>query len=246
MRKLLFILFTFLFLQGSYSSEQPGTLKGFIEQGKEGDFIVTESMKVFTLLRIRASYGRTLVLEEISGPIKNLPAESWESWLKKKAPGHSSWSILEISLEDGKIEECYSFSRNSLIQLSAQESLLAMLLFRPLKEVPIDKRRKVGPPPMDGETDLRKPWSPPFIFEGKKVEGAKFDVMQTTWPEDGSEVSGREVTFYFDQEKKIPLPIWIELETPHITGKIRVLDSGKGLPSPLRKSPRKNQVDQVN
>ena len=243
MRKLSFFIFAFLCVQASYSLEPPETLKGFLEKGKEGDFIVTESMKVFTLIRIRPSDGETLVLEEISASSKNLPKEPWEEWLKKKAPGHSSWSIVEISLNDGKILECYSFSKNSLVQLSRQESLLATLLFQPLKEIPSDKQKKVGPPPAEGEADFRKPWSPPFIFEGKKVEGAKFDVRQTTWPEDGSEIGGREVTFYFDQEKKIPLPIWIEVETSHITGKIRVIDSGKGLRSPLRRSPKRTQLN---
>ncbi len=249
MRKTTFLIIFFLCISVSYGKESPLCLQEFLLKTQEGDYIVAESMKVFTLIRVRASDPKTIILEEISGPIKNLPDRnkvSWEEWLKNRAPGHSSWSLIEISLEDGEILECYSFSRSAHIQLSQKESLLATLLTRPLRQVSLENRRRVGPPPMEGEADFRKVWNPPFIFEGEKVESSGFDVFETSWPEDGSEFGGRQVTFYFDHELKIPLPIWIEVESSHITGKLRVIDSGKNLPSPLRKAPRTPALDQVN
>lgn len=235
------LFFIFVFFSGLYS-ESP-CLKDFLLNANKGDFIVAETMKMLTLIRVRESDNKTVILEEITAPSKKRPSEPWDSWLKKRAPGHSSWSVLEISVESGKILDCYSFSRNTYIQLSQKESLLASLLLSPLKEVPENLRKKVGPPPLEGERDVRKSWSPPFIYEGKKVAGATFDVFQTSWPDDGSELGGRDVTFYFDKEKNVLLPIWIEIETSHITGKIRVLDSGKNLSSPLQKVPKKRALD---
>lgn len=244
MLKKTLIFLTSLLLSTSYGEDL--SLKSFLSRAKEGDYIVAESMKMFTLIRVRACQPQTIVLEEISAPSKKLPSDPWETWLKNRAPGHSSWSILELSLNDGKIQECYSFSKNAYIQLSQKESLMGSLLLQPLTTVPEAKMKKVGPAPLEGEVDVRNAWRPPFIFEGQKRENASFDVYETSWPEDGSELGGRRVTFYFDRELKIPLPIWIEVETSHVTGKIRVIDSGKGLPSPLRKNPKKVAIDQVN
>lgn len=252
MRKIIVPVLFFLCLSTGYSEElslPSPCLQEFLSKAEEGDFIVAEAMKMFTLIRVRAVYPKTLVLEEISGQSKNLPNKdnmSWTEWVKNKAPGHRSWSLIEISMEDGQILECYSFSRNAHIQLSQKESLLATLLKCPLREVTPDKRRRVGPPPLEGEGDFRKLWSPPFIFEGKKVDISKFDVFETSWPEDGSELGGRHVTFYFDHTLRIPLPIWIEVETSHSTGSFRVIDSGKSLPSPFRKASKQPLIDQLH
>ncbi len=204
-------------------------LQTVLSRGEKGDYIVAESGKLFTLIHIRAIDANKIVLEEISAPTKNKPTQSWAGWVRQKAPGHSSWSILEMNLQTGQITDCYSFSKNAHIQISPKESLLATLLQLPLKPVSSQERRRVGPPPLQGESDFRKLWTPPLIFEGKAVIDPQFSVFQTTWPNDDSELGGRQITLYFDQKMRIPLPLWIDVETSHMTFRFHVIDSGKNL-----------------
>ncbi len=216
-------------------------LKERLEKGKAGDYIVAEANQMVTVLTFRSITPTTLVIEEVSAPLQNLKKQppSWPDWVKAKAPGHTSWSMVEIDLQSGQILECYSFSRSAWIQLTQKESLLATLLSLPMRDIPLDKQRKIGPPPMDGEPDVRKVWAPPLIHEGKKWENPHFDVYETIWPEDGTELSGREVFLYFDREKKFPFPFWIQAETSHATVALRAIDSGKNLPAVYRSIPRR-------
>ncbi len=216
-------------------------LQDRICRASSGDYLVVEGGKVITVLSIRTVTPATLVLEEVSIPSENLrerPA-SWSEWIKAKAPGHTSWSMIELDRLNGEILECYSFTRASWVQLSSQESLLATLLNLPLDPVPKEKRRKIGPPPPQGDIDTRKIWEPPALFEGKKQEGVRFDVYETTWPLDASPLSGNRVILYFDREGKFPLPFWIQVETAHANVALRTIDTGKNFPSPYRKFPKR-------
>ena len=215
--------------------------KDRIGRAKVGDYVVTEAGKMITLLSIRSISSSTLLLEEISAPLQNLNKrpDSWPEWVKAKAPGHSSWSMVEIDLQTGQLIECYSFSRSGWLQLSQKESLLATLLNLPMQPIPEADLRKIGPPPMEGEPDVRKVWNPPLIFEGKKVGAAHFDAYQTVWPADGSELSGQNVQIYFDREKLLPLPAWIQVETAHATAALRTIDAGSNLPVVYRTIPRR-------
>ena len=216
-------------------------LRERLEKGKKGDYIVTEANRMITILSIHSITPTTLVLEEISAPLQNLKQRppSWAGWVKAKAPGHTSWSMVEIDLQTGGILECYSFSRATWIRLSQKESLFATLLQLPLKPVPADKRRKIGPAPMEGEPDVRKEWTPPLVYEGQKLENSRFDVFETVWPQDGTELAGQEISLYFDKEKRFPLPFWIQVQTSHATAALRTIDSGKHLPSMYGSIPRR-------
>lgn len=216
-------------------------LKERLQKAKPGDFIVTEANKMITVLSIRSITPASLILEEISAPLQNLqqrPA-SWPAWVEAKAPGHTSWSMIEIDLQNGQVIECYSFSRSTWVRLSQKESLFATLLQLPLKNLPQDKRRKIGPAPLAGEPDHRKIWNPPLVFDGKKIANPRFEVYETTWPEDGTELSNKEISIYFDKEKKFPLPFWIQVETSHATAALRTIDSGKNLPTVYSTLPRR-------
>ncbi|MDE3045161.1 MAG: hypothetical protein KGJ02_00735 [Verrucomicrobiota bacterium] len=212
-----------------------------LEKAKTGDYIVLEANQTTTLLAIRALSPRSIVLEEISAPsnvLKKKPA-SWAEWIKNKAPGHTSWSMVEIDLKDRQILECYSFSRSAWLTQSPQESLIATLLHLPLVPIKADKRRKIGSPPLDGEPDRRQIWNPPLIYNGQKLDNAIFDVYEAEWPRDGSELGGKTVCLYFDRDKHSPLPYWIQVETTHVTASMRAIDSGKNLPSRFRSLPRR-------
>jgi hypothetical protein len=214
-------------------------IKERLAKAKSGDYIVTEANKMITLIAIRSITPQSIVLEEISAPLPNLKERptSWPEWVKAKAPGHTSWSMIEIDLQNSQILECFSFSRSAWIQLSQKESLLATLLNLPLHKA--EHRRRIGPAPMAGEADHRKIWNPPLVCEGKKKNDAQFDVFETTWPQDSSELAGKKVSLYFDREKQFPLPFWIEVETSHATAALRTIDSGKNLPSLHRHIPRR-------
>ncbi len=216
-------------------------LKDRVEKAKAGDYVVTEANKLITVLSIRSITPTTMILEEISAPLENLKKRpnSWAEWVKAKAPGHTSWSMVEIDIQSGQLLECYSFSRAAWIHLSQKESLFATLLHLPMQSVTEDKRRKIGPPPMDGESDFRKAWNPALVFEGKKIQNAQFDVYETTWPDDGTELAKQDVCLYFDREKQFPLPFWIQVQTSHATAAMRTIDSGKNLPSIHRTIPRR-------
>src|SRR5262245_2758501 len=101
-----------------------------LSRASSGDYLVIEGGKMVTILSIRSVTPSTLILEEVSIPSQNLKKRpsSWSDWIKSKAPGHTSWSMLELDRTSGEILECYSFTRSSWVQLSSQESLLATLI----------------------------------------------------------------------------------------------------------------------
>jgi len=212
-----------------------------IGRAASGDYLVIEVGKMTTLLSIRTVTPASIVLEEVSIPTQNLKKKppSWNEFIRSKAPGHTSWSMLEIDRGSGEILECYSFTRSSWVEIPSEESFIATLLQLPLEPVPSDKRRKIGPPPAPGEIDTRKIWEPPALFDGKKQEGLRFDVFQTTWPKDKTPLSGNTVLLYFDRDGKFPLPFWIQIETAHAQIALRTIDTGKNFPSPYRKFPRR-------
>lgn len=223
------------------SSHKDNTFKARLKTAQNGDFIVVEASKMITLLSLRSLTLKTVVLEEISVPRHNLPKipSSWHNWVKEHAPGHTSWSMLEIDLDTGQILECYSFSRAAWIEASQEKSLFATLLLLPLKEVSVEERKKIGSPPLEGEPDRRQIWQPPLIFEGKKIEKAKFDAFEAAWPKDHSELSGKTVSLYFDRTIGFPLPFWVQVDASYASATFQVVDSGKNLPSIYRSIPRR-------
>ncbi len=233
-------LFFFLSLTLSLSAA-PFRLKERLEKAHIGDYVVSEAGKTTTLLCIRSLTPHSCILEEISAPSQNLKQKpsSWAEWIKENAPGHSSWSMIEIDLESGQILECFSFSKSAWVQTSQKENVIARLLYLPMKQVGVERQRKIGPPPMPGEPDFRKVWTPPLTFEGKKLESFRFDVFETVWPEDDTELSGQQVFLYFDRDQKLPLPFWIQIETSHVSAALRTIDAGKNLPIIHRNIPRR-------
>ena len=212
-----------------------------LEQAKSGDYIVLEAGQITTLLAIRSTNSKTLILEEISIPSKAIPKnfESWPSWVRMHAPGHTSWSMTEIDLNERQVLECYSFSKSAWVSSSSQPNLLTTLLSLPLAPIFDAERKKIGSPPNEGEADHRAIWNPPLFFHGKKCDQPSFQAFHATWPQDGSELSGKEVSLYFDKENRSSLPYWIQVDATHASASIRAIDSGKNLVSPYRTLPRR-------
>ncbi len=231
------LLSLFLLSASLFSSPLHDRLK----TANPGDYLVVEGGKMITIISIRSVNPNTIVFEEVSAPSENLkkrPA-SWSDWIKSKAPGHSSWSMIELQKTNGEVIECYSFTKGAWVQLSTQKSLIATLLTLDLKRVPKETRRKIGPPPQPGEMDTRKIWEPAAIVEGKKQDKMRMDVFETTWPKDQSQLSGNKVLLYFDAKGKFPFPFWIQMETTLANFALRTIDTGKNFPSPYRRFPRR-------
>ena len=211
-----------------------------LDRSTPGDYCVVEGGNMITVLAIRASEKNSILFEEVSVPSKNLKQRpgSWRQWIAERAPGHTSWSLIEIERGTGNVLGCYSFSRGGWLELSSQESFIATLIQIPLSPLPKEQRRKIGSPPPPGELDVRQLWAPPAIFNGKRQENVHFDVYEATWPKDGSELSGNRILLYFDSVSKFPLPYWIQIETSHAPVSLRTIDTGKHFPSPYQTAPK--------
>jgi len=231
------ILSFFLFASTCFAGQFP--LKERVEKAKSGDFVVFEANKTLTLLAIRSISEHSMILEEISAPtLKNRPA-SWAEWVQSKAPGHTSWSMIEIDLQNKQVLECYSFSRGAWLSQSPQDSFLATLLHLPVTPIEKQNLKRIGAPPQDG-ADHRKIWNPPLFINGEKVENATFQAFEAVWPQDNSELAGKTISLYFDCEARSPLPCWIQIDTGNILASLRAIDSGHKLPpSSYRSMPRR-------
>jgi hypothetical protein len=240
-------LFTAVFAEQETALHQeanhpaPNVLKERLKKAKSGDFFVAESNKMISILAIRSITAHSLILEEITVPASSLNPRptSWSDWIKKRAPGHTSWSMIEIDLQNHQMLECYSFTRSAWMQLSSQDSLIPILLSLPLAAVPESSQRRIGPAPMDGEADNRKIWKPPLVIHGLSMANTEFSVYEADWPKDSSQLSGNKVSLYFDRANHTPFPVWIQIDTSHATASLRVIDAGKGLPSLHRGMPRR-------
>jgi hypothetical protein len=217
------------------------SLKERFERAKPGDYLVFESNKMVTLLAIRSISSQSVIFEEISTPIQSIKPRptSWGDWIKKKAPGHSSWSMTEIDLNSGEIIECYSFSRSAWIQISSQKSLFATLLHLTLQPLADEKQPRIGPPPMPGEMDVRKIWVPQLCFEGMKQSTPLFDAYETVWPQDGSDFANKTIFLYFDQQTQFPFPFWMQVAASYGSLSLRAIDAGRKLPSFFSHLPRR-------
>src|SRR5262249_38677008 len=146
----------------------------------------------------------------------------WQDWVAKKAPGHTSWTLYEIDRKDGKLIECFSYSKNGWLYLDESEQFLTRLLTLDLHAVPEQERKRIGPPPVQGDEDRRGLWNPPLVAEGKKIAKPSFDVYKTRWPDDSTRLSLCFIELYFrNDEPSFPFPYWIEVQSPHYSFKMR-------------------------
>jgi hypothetical protein len=229
MVKYFFLFLFFLFLNNNTLSANL-TLKDKIKKATQGDFVVTYKNKTYTLLLVQKSNAESIILSEISIPKNKITFKknfSWKKWIDEDAPNNISFHIYEVDLNKNKIVKCFSISQNKWIFLS--DSFFYKLLSLPLKKLSLEKRKKIGPEPLNEEMDKRTIWSPPMIIDKKKRKKAKFDVFRTKWPKDASSLSSKVIYLYFDAQSDFPFPFWIELSTGNFDIMLKVVDSGKGL-----------------
>ncbi|MDE3055306.1 MAG: hypothetical protein KGI80_01205 [Verrucomicrobiota bacterium] len=210
------------------------------EKAQVGDYLVLSSGKMITLLSIHAIEETSLFLEEIAIPRKETQELPWPLWVQKRAPGHSSWSMVEIDRTTGDILNAYSFTQSAWLDLSSQHHWASALLQLPWHPVPKEHLRRIGPAPLEGEPDRRKIWAPSPCFDGKKAD-LSFIALSSTWPQDNSELSDKQIILYFDQEIDFPFPFWIQAETSPVSLSFRAIDAGRGLISPKKKFPHRQK-----
>lgn len=208
------------------------SLKDKIIKGEIGDYIVTEQGQIYTVLLIRGITDSRLILEEISVPETDidLPHISWKKWIESYAPGHTSWMAYEIDLTTNEVIKGYSYSRRAYLYTGDPNHFLAKLLALSLKQTPEDKRRRIGPPPSEQETDHRAFWNPPVVIDGKQIKKPSLTAWIGKWPNDGSILANCEVELYFGN---FSFPYWIDVKSPHYRASIRAVDSGNRLNSPM-------------
>jgi hypothetical protein len=224
-----------LFLSSGFCASTT-SLKERMVKGKPGDYIVTSQGSNYSVLAIRENIGNRFVLEEITVPQATFNAEktTWKEWVARRAPGHTSWMGYSFDMENNTLRQCYSYSQRQWIFIEKSDHLLAQILTINLRPTPDRERKRIGPPPFAGEADRRKLWLPQMIANGKKVARPRYDIVRATWPKDKTRLAGCVVELYFDSRRtEFPFPYWLEVQSPHYTFKMRAIDSGEGLQSPM-------------
>lgn len=206
------------------------TLKERFYKARPGDYVVTLQAKNYSLLRVHGLKGACLTLEEITIPEEDSKQRSWnwKEWADKGAPGHTAWVLYEIDLEKDKLLKCYSKVKMASLYPEEADYLFLKFLSLPLHRLNESERKKVGPPPQDGEADRRKLWNPTLTVDGKMILKPTFEVLQAKWPNDDSPLDSCFVEFYIDQSRPFPFPYLIEIKSSHYAFKILMVDSGNG------------------
>jgi hypothetical protein len=219
----LIILFIPFFVFGN-------TFKDKLQNAKVGSYIITYQNKTYSLLVVDKVSANQITISEINFiKSKFKEIKSWKKWLDNGAQGNQSYISYTIDLEKNKIIDCYSHLRKAKLSINNDALPLSKLLTMPLTRIKNEDRRKIGPSPRFGEMDTRKIWSPPMIINGEKIKNANFDAFETFFPEDNSELSGKNIHLYFDKENKFPFPFWIQINTDHLKVVLQVIDSGNDL-----------------
>lgn len=177
-----------------------------------------------------------LVIEEIAVPERRrkfykLP---WQEWIQKNAPGHTSWVMYEIDIENGSILKYYSFTKKGWYQISESDCIISKLLNLRFDKIPDSMRKRIGMK-TPKENDLRPLWQPALTMDGQIVNGVKFDGWSAKWVNDGSDLSGKIIEIYTPQENtKYPsyFPYWLQVCGSITNAKILIIDSGTNLKSP--------------
>jgi hypothetical protein len=246
--KKIFNLFALVFLFCfAPSAQSMSILQQRFTQAQMGDFIVTAQENHYSVLFIRSITSDTLLLEEISIPEHQIDIKKthWKDWVFNKAPGHTSWTLYEIDRKSGKLIECFSYSKNGWLYLDESEQFLIRLLTLHFDEVPEKERKKIGPSPAHNEEDRRALWNPPLVLEGKRMTRPSFDVLKAQWPDDGSRLGHCSIELYFAKATPdFPFPYWLEVQSPHYAFKMRTIDSGHSLFSPIA-DPMPHRLPQI-
>lgn len=228
-KTLSFFLLLLAVLFPLYSDEL--LLRENFKKAESGDFIVTSQSKNYTLLHIYDKTPNILTIEEITVPEKKINAKkiNWRNWVAEMAPGSSSWVMYQIDLNSGEMKNFYSFSKNSWYDIPEADNFLSTLLNLRLYKIDERYRKKVG----HGRRAL---WNPKMYVDGQEIKGVPFDAWKAYWPNDGTELAGKTIEVYLPQDEEEYLsyfPYWLQISGTIAKAKVRIIDSGYDLSSPM-------------
>ncbi len=224
------------------------SLKDKLAEAEPGSYLVTEQSKTYTFLHVYEKRGNSIVLEEVVIPAARFQRQlSWREWFERGAPGHTAWTLTQINLQSGTLEEVYSFPHQGWVDTSQADHFMTTLLNLHFKEVPDSQRRRIGLPPGYNKPDHRPIWSPRLVVEGTALQSIPFTAWKARWPSDGSELARKTIEVYLPEVVHSPatphypvyFPFWLEVEGKIGSAKIRVIDSGMSAHSPKPHLPRR-------
>ncbi|PCI76137.1 hypothetical protein COB21_04740 [Candidatus Aerophobetes bacterium] len=205
-----------------------------LKTAETGSYIVTEQGRNTTLLHFHSKNNHILLFEEITAPsfiCDKIPFD-WKSWVKKGAPGSSSWILYTLNLDQGNITTCYCVKNNQALSSKNLNIFFSVLCNLPLQLVSEEKRIATSATPKPGQVGTKIFWSPPQTFEGKLNKNAPFELFSAKWPKDKTPLSGETLFAYFDKSKPtFPFPFWIQAGKA-LKVKIKTIDAGTEMISP--------------
>lgn len=216
----------FLFLAFIFPLSASLSLIENFKLAKPGDYVVAQFNKSDTLLRVVSTQEDKIRMEEVSAPA-NLKFSNWQDWLHQGAEGSTAWVTFVIDLDTGKLSNFYSISRGCFLQVAESENFLSTLLSLDFELVDRTKMKRAGG---------GKIWQPSLYFNSQKIENVFFDAWKTRWPEDNSDLSGKNILVYLpEKESGYPsyFPYWLEISGGLTKAKVRIIDTGHGLTSPI-------------
>ena len=152
-----------------------------------------------------------------------------QKYLDDLAPSHTSWTQTDFDLTEVIVKHCYSFVQKSFLDTTNFQDFFSILIKLPFEFVEEDKRKKIGLDYSDG-IDMRKTWEP-SLPKSIQTNSHKWYVYRAKWPKDGSDLSNKVIEIYLYED--LPFPVWIEIKAAAYKGKLRMIDLGKDLISPM-------------
>lgn len=215
------------------------SLQDKFEQAKVGSYIITEQNELVSLLHLHSKKENKLLFEEISIPLHQSKKINWNEWVQSGSPGHTSWILYEVDTEKKCVTECYSLTRKAWIPTDEMDAFLIPLISLQLDFLSEGDRLQKGATARPGKVSS-SPWGPPQVKCGEKIKDPEYDVYTARWPQDSTDLSGKQIVLYFDKkEEAFPFPYWLQARDGAVKFKIRALDSGSDLLSPSTDIPRR-------
>jgi hypothetical protein len=215
-------------------------LRNNLQRAQPGDYIVISANKTQTLWFIYNKQNSILTIEEIAVPERKRSSNvSWKEWVNQGAPGNTSWVRYDIDLQTGQMMHYYSFTKRNWFEIPDTDNFLSKLLNLRFTPIPENARKRVGPKPRSAP-EMRPLWQPRMVVEGKIIKEVIFDAWRTKWPRDGGDLSGKTIEVYLPRDsQRYPayFPYWLQINGAIGKAKIRIIDSGSQLKSPLPSLP---------
>lgn len=209
-------------------------LRDNLQRAHAGDFLVISFCRHYTLLHIYDKQPGRLLIEEMIVPVSRMPRHlSWREWARQGSPCATSWSYFSLAMPSGQVQETFSRIQHRWLDPAQTQNVLMTLLNLSLQPVPEWQQRRIGPKPQ-GAIDQRPYWQPRMIVNGQVIPQVPFAAWSATWPQDGGELSGKNIELYIPIEnEKYPayFPYWIQIEGMGGQGTLHVVESGRDLVS---------------